>query len=120
MAILTAIEDLFKSFYELIATVVSTFYHIIQTFVNAVLSFFTGIINMIADVFSGAVDIVGGVGKFVLGKVSACRTPSAAHQQHVLTLIGNIVIIGLIAAGGYAYLRYTAQGRQVAAGKKNA
>ena len=117
MAITTAIEDLFKSFYELIATVFSTFYHVLQTFLNAIISFFTGIVNMVADIFSGAVDIVGGVGKFLLGK------DFFHHQRLVatpLTITGNIVIIGVIAAGGYAYLRYTAQGRQVAAGKKTA
>lgn len=89
MSIINAIEDLFKSFYELIATIVSTFYHIIQTFVTAVLSFFTGIINMIADVFSGAVDIVGGVGKFLLGKAPpsvTCRTACADSFQETSSL----------------------------------
>lgn len=99
MAITNAIEDLFASIYELFATVFSTIYNILQTFVNAIISFFSGIVNMFGDILSGAVDIVGGVGKF---------------------LLGNIVIIGLLAAGAYIYVQYTAQGRQVASGKKTA
>ncbi|TDZ20740.1 hypothetical protein Cob_v006336 [Colletotrichum orbiculare MAFF 240422] len=99
IAFAKAFEDLFKSFYELIASIFSTFYHILQTFFQAIIGFFTGIVNLTADVFSGVIDVVGGVGRFVLG---------------------NIVIIGIIAAAGYAYVRYTAQGRQVAAGKKTA
>ncbi|KAH6684989.1 hypothetical protein F5X68DRAFT_233422 [Plectosphaerella plurivora] len=99
MSIINAIEDLFKSFYELIVSVFSTIYHLLLTFVNAIISFFNGIINVVVDVFSGAAEIVGGTAKF---------------------LLGNFVVIGLIAAGGYAYLRYTEQGRRVAAGKKTA
>ncbi|KAK1849503.1 hypothetical protein CCHR01_07874 [Colletotrichum chrysophilum] len=99
MSFTKAFEDLFKSFYELIASIFSTFYHILQAFLNAIINFFTGIVNLTADVFSGVVDVVGGVGKFVLG---------------------NIVIIGIIVGGGYAYTRYTTHGRQVAAGKKTA
>lgn len=33
-------------------------------------------------------------------------------------LLGNIVLLGIGALGAFAYMRYTAQGRQVAAGKK--
>ncbi|KAH7367405.1 hypothetical protein B0T11DRAFT_275234 [Plectosphaerella cucumerina] len=94
MSIINAVEDLFKSFYELIASIVSTIYNLILTFVNAIVSFFSGIVNVIVDIFSGAVEIVGGTAKF---------------------LLGNFVIVGLVAAGGYAYFRYTEQGRRVAA-----
>lgn len=116
MAITNAIEDLFASIYELFATVFSTIYNILQTFVNAIISFFSGIVNMFGDILSGAVDIVGGVGKFLLGKSSTLLIVARAR----LTLTGNIVIIGLLAAGAYIYVQYTAQGRQVASGKKTA
>ncbi|WYZ35117.1 hypothetical protein EsH8_I_001393 [Colletotrichum jinshuiense] len=99
MSLTKAIQDLFNSFYELIASIFSAFYHVLQTVLNAIIGFFTGVVNLITDVFAGAVDVVGGVGKFVLS---------------------NIVIISIIAGGGYAYTRYTAHGRQVAAGKKTA
>ncbi|GKT54639.1 hypothetical protein ColTof4_08497 [Colletotrichum tofieldiae] len=99
MAVTNALQDLFSSFYELLSSIFNAFYHVLQTFFNAIIGFFTGVVNLLSDVFSGAIDVVGGVGKFVLS---------------------NFVIIGVIAAGGYAYVRYTSQGRQVAAGKKTA
>lgn len=127
MSFTKAFEDLFKSFYELIASIFSTFYHILQAFLNAIINFFTGIVNLTADVFSGVVDVVGGVGKFVLGKFPAdCRGAvsdiAPLHRLELTTIMsaGNIVIIGIIVGGGYAYTRYTAHGRQVAAGKKTA
>ncbi|KAH0420317.1 hypothetical protein CcaCcLH18_14071 [Colletotrichum camelliae] len=129
MSFTKAFEDLFKSFYELIASIFSTFYHVLQVFLNAIISFFTGIVNLTADVFSGVVDVVGGVGKFVLGKIPADRRGAVKHPAPPVYMrpklirpffTGNIVIIGIIAAGGYAYVRYTTHGRQVAAGKKTA
>ncbi|KAK1976075.1 hypothetical protein LZ30DRAFT_604172 [Colletotrichum cereale] len=99
MAVTNAVQDLFSSIYELLSSIFNAFYHVLQTLFNTIIGFFTGIVNLISDVFSGAIDVVGGLGKFILS---------------------NFVIIGVIAAGGYAYVHYTAQGRQVTAGKKTA
>ncbi|KXH69007.1 hypothetical protein CSAL01_11484 [Colletotrichum salicis] len=99
MAVSNAIQDLFSSIYELLSSIFNAFYHVLQTIFNTIIGFFTGLVNLITDVFQGAIDVVGGFGKFVLS---------------------NFVIIGVIAAGGYAYVRYTSQGRQVATGKKTA
>ncbi|UQC79292.1 uncharacterized protein CLUP02_04771 [Colletotrichum lupini] len=99
MAVSNAIQDLFSSIYELLSSIFNAFYHVLQTIFNTIIGFFTGLVNLITDVFQGAIDVVGGLGKFVLS---------------------NFVIIGVIAAGGYAYVRYTSQGRQVATGKKTA
>ncbi|PKS13190.1 hypothetical protein jhhlp_000535 [Lomentospora prolificans] len=83
MSIINAVEDLVKSIYELFVSVFGGAAHIIQSFLSAIIGFFTGLINMSADVLNGVVDVVGGVGRFVLG---------------------NIVVLGIIAAGGYLYL----------------
>ncbi|KXH40482.1 hypothetical protein CNYM01_07929 [Colletotrichum nymphaeae SA-01] len=99
MAVSNAIQDLFSSIYELLSSIFNAFYHVLQTIFNTIIGFFTGLVNLITDVFQGAIDVAGGLGKFVLS---------------------NFVIIGVIAAGGYAYVRYTSQGRQVATGKKTA
>ena len=71
MAVTTAVEDLFKSVYELFASVVGTVVTLVQTFLNAILSFFSGFVNMIAQIFSGVVDVVGGVGKFIFGTLGS-------------------------------------------------
>jgi hypothetical protein len=85
MSIINAVEDLFKSFYELIASIISTIYNLILTFVNAIVSFFSGIVNVIVDIFSGAVEIVGGTAKFLLGESPLYGSlPSAIyHPNHV-------------------------------------
>merc|ERR1712000_330927 len=59
--------------------------------------FVSGIFTLVADMLSGVVDIAGGIGKFVFG---------------------NIVVIVLVGAGVFAYMRYTAQGQRLATGNK--
>ncbi|EON95748.1 hypothetical protein UCRPA7_8887 [Phaeoacremonium minimum UCRPA7] len=88
MAVTTAVEDLFKSFYELFASIFNTIYNVLHAFVATIVNFFVGILNLVRDVLSGVVDIAGGLGKFVAG---------------------NIVLIGIVAAGGYLFVRYQAQ-----------
>lgn len=65
MAITSAINDLFASIYELLASVFNTVYTIIHSILSAVLGFVQGLFNLIGDVVSGLVDVTGGVGKFV-------------------------------------------------------
>lgn len=92
MSIGAAINDLVSSFYELFASVLGGIYNTIHALFAAVIGLFSGFINLIGDVFKGAVDVVGGLGKF---------------------LASNIVIVAIIAAGGYAFVRYN-QGRPIA------
>ncbi|KAK0622336.1 hypothetical protein B0T14DRAFT_563796 [Immersiella caudata] len=105
MAITSAVSDLVASIYELFASFVGAVYTIVHSFVMGIFNLFTGFFAFIADIFKGVFDIVGGVGKFVTG---------------------NIVILGLIGAGVFAYFRFTQQGqlqaqanRPIAAKKTN-
>ncbi|KAM0307943.1 hypothetical protein HYE67_000364 [Fusarium culmorum] len=93
MAITSAINDLFASIYELLASVFNTVYAIIHSIFSAVLGFVQGLFNLIGDVVSGLVEVTGGVGKFVAS---------------------NAAILAVGALGAFAYVRYTAQGKQVA------
>ncbi|KAK3940191.1 hypothetical protein QBC46DRAFT_341751 [Diplogelasinospora grovesii] len=93
MAVTSAVNDLIASVYELLASLFSGVYNIVHSIITAVLGLFTGFFTLMADVFSGVVDVVGGLGKFVAG---------------------NIVVIGIIAAAGYGFVRYQqTQGRSV-------
>lgn len=67
MAITSAISDLFKSFYELLASVFGTAYAIVHSVFAAVFGFITGIFKLAGDVLGGFVDITTGVGKFIVG-----------------------------------------------------
>lgn len=67
MAITSAISDLFKSFYELLASVFGTAYSIVYSAFAAVFSFINGIFTLAGDILGGFIDITTGVGKFVVG-----------------------------------------------------
>jgi phage-related protein len=81
MAVTNAITDLFKSIYELFASVLGAIYHTLHSIVMAVVGLFSGFVQLVADIFQGAFDVVGGVGKFV---ISECIRTSKQH--HVLIL----------------------------------
>lgn len=130
MSIGAAINDLVSSFYELFASVLGGIYNTIHALLAAVIGLFSGFINLIGDVFKGAVDVVGGLGKFLASKFACApafpqfpfkfpgfllasppTTVSLYADSHCPT--GNIVIVAIIAAGGYAFVRYN-QGRPIA------
>lgn len=111
----SAVEDLFKSFYEMIAAVVGTIVHLGQTFVMAIVNFFTSIVRLVTDVLSGVVDVAGGVGKFIAGKYISAAHSLANASAHNHCDLGNIVILGIVAAGGFLYIRAQQQGRRPAA-----
>jgi phage-related protein len=75
MAITTAISDLFKSFYELIASVLSAAYAVVHSTVDAVLSFITGLVTLLGDITGGVIDVTSGVGKFILGMWEKIHLP---------------------------------------------
>ncbi|KAI5464860.1 hypothetical protein BGZ63DRAFT_421852 [Mariannaea sp. PMI_226] len=97
MGFIDAIHDFFYSIYELIVALVATGYDIVQSLVSAIVGFVTGLFTLVGDVASGMVKAAGGVGKFITG---------------------NIVLITIGALGAFAYVRFTAQGRRLAEGKK--
>ncbi|KAK4202144.1 hypothetical protein QBC40DRAFT_277037 [Triangularia verruculosa] len=100
MAITNAVTDLISSFLELFSSLFHAVFTIAHSFIAGILGLFNGFFIFIGDIFKGVFDVVGGVGRF---------------------LAGNIVILGLIAAAGYAYVRFAGQqtgrsGRPVANG----
>jgi phage-related protein len=73
MAVTTAVSDLFKSIYELFASVLGTIYAVIHGAFSFVWNFVTGILGLVQRVFTEAVHLTGGVGKFVASKYSYSR-----------------------------------------------
>lgn len=116
MAITSAISDLFSSFYELIASVLNAAYTIVHSIFLAVYNFVAGIFQLSGNVVEGLANVVGGVGKFIMGMFSLL----SVKFDTLLTNTGNIVLLSIGALAAFAFFRYTAQGRQVAAGKKTA
>ncbi|KAG7291323.1 hypothetical protein NEMBOFW57_001336 [Staphylotrichum longicolle] len=91
MAVTNAITDLVKSVYELLASILGAAYTIIHSFINGVLGLFAGFFAFVGDIGKGVFDLVGGVGKFIAG---------------------NAVILAVIGAAGYAYIRFVQQPQQ--------
>jgi phage-related protein len=118
MAITTAISDLVASVYELFASFVGAVYTIVHSFVMGIFSLFTGFFAFIADIFKGVFDIVGGVGKFVTGEFSQLWAKVIDGAQADVGNAGNIVILGIIGAGAFAYFRFTQQGQLQAQGNR--
>lgn len=103
-----AFEDLFKSIYELFASIIGTFAHAIQVVISTILNFFSGIINLFTDLFKGVVDVVGGVGSFVISEFYVASSHSLllpGTTADSRTQKGNIVVIGVLAAGYVIYTR---------------
>jgi hypothetical protein len=122
MAIASAVTDLFSSFYELIASLVNTVYTIFSSIIQAFVGFVTGIFSLVGNVLEGAVKAVGGVGKFLAGKLfpgsgsEAVAPTSWGPEMHPTNVfVGNVVLLGIGAAAAFVFIRYTSQGRQIAA-----
>ncbi|KAJ6128501.1 hypothetical protein N7471_009718 [Penicillium samsonianum] len=97
-SIITSVKDLIASVFEVIFSVVKntldTAYQLLMAFVD----FFVGIPKMLEHTVKGSLEAVGGVGTFIAS---------------------NIVVIAIIALGGYGYLAYLRRdGRPVQAGVK--
>lgn len=124
MAITNAITDLISSFLELFSSLFHTVFAITNSFVSGILSLFNGFFIFIGDIFKGVFDVVGGVGRFLAGKspfLSFPPAPICPVRKLTISYAGNIVILGIIAAAGYAYVRFAGQqtgrsGRPVANG----
>lgn len=118
----SAFEDFFKSIYELFASIIGSLASVVNAFISTIINFFSGIVNLFADVLKGAVNVVGGIGKFITGKQDcASRMEGPANMRRFetdrLDITGNIVVIGVIAAAGYLYVR-SQQGKPVVPAKK--
>jgi phage-related protein len=113
----SAIGDLFKSIFEFFTAILSTVWSVVEGVLTAIVSFFTGIVNMVGDVLGGVVNALGGVGKFVASAYSQDRVEIRKKLTHAALSPGNIIIIGILAAGAFVYVR-TQQGRPVVPAKK--
>jgi hypothetical protein len=98
MAVTNAITDLFKSVYELLASILGAAYTIVHSFVSGVLSLFAGFFAFVGDIGKGVFDLVGGVGKFVAGTFAPF-----AHVPLASALQSPILHFGLQVSYGNSY-----------------
>lgn len=119
MAVTNAITDLIKSIGELLSSVFGAAYSIVHSFVSGIVSLFAGFFNFVADLAKGVVDLTGGVGKFVAGKFSpflfrfsSFMAPKESRNKNPTNRPGNAVFIAVVAAAGYAYMRFVQQPQQ--------
>jgi len=96
--LVSAVTDLFHSFYELFASFFTTLFNLVYGLVDGVVSFITGVLSLFAHTVTGVLEVVGETGKF---------------------LVGNLFFIAIIGGGAWAYLRYQKQqGNAVVVGDK--
>ncbi|KAK4135221.1 hypothetical protein BT67DRAFT_448864 [Trichocladium antarcticum] len=91
MAVTNAITDLVKSIAELFSSVFNAVYSIVHSFITNILALLASFLALFGDLGKGVIDLVGGVGRFVAG---------------------NVVVLGVVAAAGYAYIRFVQQPQQ--------
>ncbi|KAE8838530.1 hypothetical protein P3342_002234 [Pyrenophora teres f. teres] len=97
-SIVSALTDLVKSLLEVVWSFFTTGGELVQKTAQFFLSFATGILNLFVDFFRGLVDLAGGLVSFILG---------------------NVLMLGIIAALGFGFLQYQrSQGRTVTVGNK--
>jgi hypothetical protein len=138
MAITSAVTDLIKSVGELLSSVFHAAYAIIHSFVSGIFGLLAGFFAFVGDIGQGVFDLAGGVGKFVAGMclspllsvqyfcwhqlalwnsmsvLGICLEIRMTEQNRLLinTLLGNAAIIAVLAAAGYAYVRFVQQPQQ--------
>ncbi|CAK7246016.1 MAG: hypothetical protein STHCBS139747_007637 [Sporothrix thermara] len=83
MAFSSAVSDFVHAIYETVAGVIHLVFRVFHDAFMAVYNFVVGCFTLVADVFRSAFTLVGGIGNFV---------------------VGNFVILAIIAAGAYFYL----------------
>ncbi|QUC23771.1 uncharacterized protein UV8b_08012 [Ustilaginoidea virens] len=93
MALTSAVSDLFRSIYELFASLVAAVYAAVYAVFAAAQSVVVGLATAVRDVLAQAVHLTGGVAKFVTG-------------NFVALAVGGLLVLG--------YLRVSASRRQEA------
>lgn len=68
MAITSAVSDLVKSFYEILASIFGAAYNVVHGVISVILGFFTGIFNLFAGIIKETLHATGSTGKFVIRK----------------------------------------------------
>ncbi|KAF1849034.1 uncharacterized protein K460DRAFT_279658 [Cucurbitaria berberidis CBS 394.84] len=97
-SIVNALSDVVSSLVELVWSFFTTAGNLIQNTAQFALKFVTEILDLVVSFFRGLVDLAGGLVSFVLG---------------------NVLILGVVAAAVFAFLQYQrSQGRTVAVGNK--
>ncbi|CAK7210665.1 hypothetical protein SBRCBS47491_000852 [Sporothrix bragantina] len=96
MSFSSAISDFVRAIYEALAGTIYLIFRVFYDAFMAVYNFVVGCFTLVADVFRSAFTLVGGVGHFVLG---------------------NFVILAIIAAGAYFY--FSSEPQQQAQIKNN-
>ncbi|QPG94291.1 hypothetical protein C2857_005617 [Epichloe festucae Fl1] len=97
MSITSGVSGIFKSIYDLFASLLATIFAVLQGAVSAAQGFIVCIVDVVQDVISQAVHLTSGVAKFVA-------------SNFIALAVGGLLV--------FAYLRYSANSRQAVAGKK--
>jgi hypothetical protein len=115
MAITTAVSDFISSIYELIATFISTFFHLIKTAFDAIIGFVSGFFELIVSTVSTVFGVAVETGRFLIGKSNASDIRICLANL----LLGNALLIIIVAGGFVAWLRYMkSQDKPVVVGNK--
>jgi len=98
MAITSAVADIFASIGELISTFFNTLYNLFHAIFAGIVGFITSFVNLIVGTIGSVFNVAGETAKF---------------------LLGNAVLIALVGAGFFVWLRYMGQqGKPVVVGNK--
>ncbi|KAJ4372905.1 hypothetical protein N0V83_003196 [Neocucurbitaria cava] len=97
-SIVNALSDVVKSLVELVWSFFTTAGDLVQKTAQFALRFATECLDLVVSFFRGLIDLAGGIVSFV---------------------IGNVLMLGVVAAAVFAFLQYQrSQGRQVTVGNK--
>lgn len=115
MAITSAIGDIIASIGELISTLFTTLYNLVHAIFAGITGFITSFLNLILGTIGSVFNVAGETAKFLLGKSNSSTILQTVLTRHV----GNAVLIALVGAGFFVWLRYmNSQGKPVVVGNK--
>ncbi|KAF2705285.1 hypothetical protein K504DRAFT_494195 [Pleomassaria siparia CBS 279.74] len=97
-SIVNSLTDLFKAIIGVFWSFFTTAAHLVENTGIFVFKSAEGVVNLILEFFKGLVELAGGIIQFI---------------------VGNLIVLGLIAAAGFAFLQYQRkQGNTVQVGNK--
>lgn len=123
-SLIDSITSFVGSIFNAIISVFTGALAIVQSFFNAILLAFSTFFNAIGASVRELASTFEGLTKFILSKsyhfpVIKMRTEALEYQSINTLNLGNIVVLGALAAAFVGYTVYTArQGRPVTAGNK--